>query len=314
MHRLVFRYILIAIFVGIGEIAACPTFGEPARHLDALRDCDDSCPEMLKIPSGKFVMGLSAEDETKAGVPAKIRGYTTPQHVVSIKQFALARFDVTRSEFSEFVRETNYKMEKDCDPLNNEYDWKNPGIKQTGRDPVVCVNWYDAQAYIAWLSKKSSHTYRLPTEVEWEYAARGGANSTIQLGDSLFKDCRIGNISAEVRKMLAALHGNTFKEVQCSAEFSNRTSPVGSFEPNGYGLYDMIGNVLQWTEDCWNIGYNGAPVDGRAWLKGNCDFRVDRGYSWYEKLIWLSPIVYRAPDHALTHLPFIGFRVARDAP
>ena len=132
-----------------------------------------------------------------------------------------------------------------------------------GHRPVINVNWHDAKAYAAWLSEQTGKHYRLPSESEWEYAARAGTETAYSWGD-------------EIGVNRANCDGSGSKWS------GKQTSPVGSFEPNAFGLYDMHGNVWEWVEDCWHDNYEGAPTDGRAWTSGCApDSAVVRGGSWY---------------------------------
>jgi formylglycine-generating enzyme required for sulfatase activity len=167
------------------------------------------------------------------------------------------------------------------------------GDSNFGRDtrPVINVGWDDAQTYVAWLSKMTGQPYRLLTEAEWEYAARAGTTTAYYWG-------------GEIGKGNANCNG-------CGSEWDNRqTSPVGSFKPNAFGLYDMAGNVWQWVQDCYHDNYNGAPTDGSAWISADCSRRVLRGDSWY-----LSPQYARAANRggltAEGRYDELGFRVGR---
>ena len=174
-------------------------------------------------------------------------------------------------------------------------DWRHPPFPQTDRHPVVNVSWNDAKAYVAWLSQTTERQYRLPSEAEWEYAARAGTATARYWGDRTRDACRYANVDDTA-------HG-------CEGGYG-RTMPVGSFEHNRFGLYDMLGNVWEWTEDCWNGNYDGAPADGSPWLRGNCSRRVMRGGSW-----GLDPKRIRSANrnYGTTGIwgDIIGFRVAR---
>jgi formylglycine-generating enzyme len=296
-------------------------FAAPARAQapatgTRFRDCSNGCPEMVMLPQGRFVMGAPAGEEEREKAPAYFRGHSIPQHSVTIQySFAVARFDVTRDEYAQFVAETNRPDPDSCytpDASGGEShkrgaNWHSPGFPQTGRDPVVCVNWDDAQAYVAWLSAKTGHVYRLPTEAEWEYAARAGTTTARYGSDRPAEICRYIN------------HGDlNFSEQHPRESDVNRecrdgfafTSPVGSFLPNQFGLYDMLGNVWQWTEDCWNDDYKGATSDGSSWQNGNCGRRVMRGGAYS-----LIPALVRAAVRLGAKSPSRdhsgGFRVAR---
>ena len=246
-----------------------------------------------------------------------------PQHQVSLPSFALGKYDVTRGEYAAFARETGYPVGDGCgrgraiskyekDPNST---WENPGFKQTDRDPVVCVSWQDAKAYVAWLNEKTGHAgaYRLPSESEWEYAARAGTTSKFWWGDDVN--------GAPSHAWFRPNSGVTAcKGLFCAG---GQTHPVGAKPPNALGLYDMAGNVWQWTEDCYDNSYAGIPADGRANeapssdpqakdSQGNC-LRVDRGSSWMFP-VWLLRPATRERNPADYRDAIMGFRVARTLP
>ena len=194
-------------------------------------------------------MGASRRDYDRRSVQWE------PLHRVTVGKFALGVHEVTRDEYLEFVVATRRYPDGRCwievrDQgiqvrwrLRPVGSWHSPGFEQTGDHPIVCVSWADARAYVGWLSEKTRREYRLPSEAEWEYAARAGT---------------IG-LRHELRR------------------FPESTSPVGASVPNGFGLHDMLANVREWVEDCWHDTYDGAPVDGSAWTENNCTYRVSRG-------------------------------------
>ena len=174
-----------------------------------------------------------------------------------------------------------------------------------GSRPVINVSWEDAQEYVRWLSRETGEGYRLPTEAEWEYVARAGTTTARYWGESESGQCRYGN-GADAAFLGEYPNATT---VSCSDGYA-RTAPVGLFEANGFGLYDVLGNLWEWTEDCWNDSYRGAPTDGSAWRSGDCSSRVLRGGSWSNQpkdlrsadRFWLSP-------GRRTY--YLGFRVVR---
>jgi formylglycine-generating enzyme required for sulfatase activity len=278
------------------------------------RDCPD-CPDMVVIPAGKFLMGSSPEEAARdvAAAPSSDTSAAKkfvlpeqPQHEVTINtSFALAKYPVTKGEFAAFVQDTGYTPAPGCIFYSLQYhvspqaDWKLPGFVQTERDPVVCVNSQDAKAYIEWLNKKVASPadstieglYRLPSEAEWEYAARAGTRTARWWGDSIGR--------------------NNAVCARCGSKWDQaRTAPVGSFRPNPFGLYDMPGNVWQQTEDCWNQSYIGAPEDGVPRLIGSCDHRVGRGGSW-ASFPWLLRSATRTGFRSESRANDSGFRVAK---
>lgn len=205
-----------------------------------------------------------------------------PQHRVRIaRPFAVGRFEVTFDEWDACAADAG------C----NGYKPSDEGWGR-GRRPVINVSWDDARAYIAWLSKKTGKSYRLLSESEYEYATRAGTQTAYPWGNA------IGRNNANCHA--------------CGSQWDARqTAPVGSFAPNRFGLYDTVGNVREWTEDCYHDNYSGAPADGSAWIKGaNCYNRVVRGGSWF-----IAPAFLRsASRYWFTtdyRLNYLGFRVAR---
>jgi formylglycine-generating enzyme required for sulfatase activity/dienelactone hydrolase len=249
----------------------------------AFRDCPD-CPEMRVVPAGSFVMGSSADDQAWAASHGGTRAAVAdeaPAHTVAVRSFALGTYDVTRAEYAAFVHDTGHPASDGCAETSmpgarmQSTTWSNPGFTQTDRDPVVCVSWYDARAFVDWLSAKTHVAYRLPTEAEWEYAARGGTTTRFWWG--------------------ADEH------------------PVGAQPANPFGLHDIVGDVWQWTEDCYADSYAGAPSDGtaRAWI-AEC-MRVDRGGSW-KYPAWLLRSATRERNPPGYRDAIMGFRVARPLP
>ena len=246
-----------------------------------IKDCVD-CPEMMVIPAGSFTMGSSAAEQSLAnsgGLPANFTGRENPQHRVNIRSFAAGRYAISKGEFATFVRAKGYQTEAergdDCFAWNGKewkkdaaYNWRNVGFTQADNHPVVCVSWNDAQAYIAWLNQSSGQTYRLLSEAEREYAARGGTQTAFWWGDS------INTAQANYAGTGTSYNGSP------KGEYRQATVPVNSFSPNPFGLYNVHGNVWEWVEDCWSENYSGAPTDGSAWTTGDCRYRVLRGGSW----------------------------------
>ena len=253
-------------------------------------DCSD-CPAMIALAPGRFLMGSPPQEAGRSEAEG-------PVHEVVIQHgFAIGQFDVTLAEFRIFARATRYQTD------DQKCDWRAPKFKgvplqQAANEPVVCVNWHDAQAYVAWLGARTGKPYRLPSEAEWEYAARAGSTTSRPWGDTLGRD-----------------DANYGTDACCGAFASGRdrwlyTSPVGAFAPNRFGLHDVLGNVWQWTQDCGSESYAGAPIDGSARLSGDCDYRMVRGGAWFQAPESLRS-ASRAADRADFRISDIGFRVAR---
>jgi formylglycine-generating enzyme required for sulfatase activity len=296
-------------------LSVSATIGPPVqanRPGSTFRDCQKICPEMVVVPAGSFLMGSQTTDHLQAA-----EGTEQPQHHVNIGYaFAVSKFEVTRDEYAEFVRETNLRDPDGCHvheppnwPEKTGLNWHHTPFPQTGRDPVVCVSWREAQAYTKWLSEKTGHAYRLLSEAEWEYAARAGANTESFWGDRQEDACQYAN---GVDLTLAERFPKTkWENVAPCHDGYIFTAPVGSFKPNGFGLYDMEGNAFEWVMDCWVKNYDGAPMDGSARIEGDCIRRVNRGGSWTSNPTGLRP-AHRGMDLAeTTRVVDLGFRVAR---
>jgi formylglycine-generating enzyme required for sulfatase activity len=232
----------------------------------SFRDCAD-CPEMVVVPSGSFTMGSPPGEQGRWNDEG-------PQHVVTIgKPFAVGKFHVTRDQFAVFSRETGFTAHSGC-------DWRSPGFLQEGSHPVVCASWDDANAYVNWLVKKTGKSYRLPSEAEREYAVLGrttpGTYPRFWFGDDEKELCRFGNVTDQKARDKKVLNWGA----SCNDGYVY-TSPVGHYQPNAFGLYDMFGNASQWTADCWHDYCDYAPADGSAWTTGcQGSGHVVRGGSW----------------------------------
>ncbi|UIF85278.1 formylglycine-generating enzyme family protein [Cupriavidus necator] len=233
-----------------------------------IRDCP-TCPVLVSLPAGSFTMGSSASD------PAE----KPPHHVTIGQPFAIGRYEVTVEQWNACADAGG------CQRV--------PTVADSPKTaPVRDVSWDDAQQYVAWLSKTTGKAYRLPTEAEWEYAARGGTASAYWWGDQMRK----GNANCK----------------DCGDPWSqDAPAAVGTFAANPYGLHDVNGSVWEWVADCWHSTYKGAPADGRVWNENACGARVIRGGSWREGASYMvsstrfkySPSVRQSQN---------GFRVARD--
>lgn len=260
------------------------------------------CPKLVVVPAGEFSMGApyaeGGDDEM-------------PVHRVSIPHdFAISQFEITRSEFKAFVAAANYRIDGPCRYLG-ENGWeesdlnsyRNPWFPQTDDHPAVCISWYDAKAYVAWLSQRTGKTYRLASEAEWEYAARGGSRLPYPFGTSQKDLCAYGNGSD-------ASFPYKWRNNACPDGQPWGTARAGSYRPNPFGLYDTMGNVKEWVEDCWNDNYVHAPVDGRPWVSGNCRRRIFRGGSWINDHRYLRSAA-RNRGYAGYRYYDRGFRVVR---
>lgn len=278
-----------------GETMSMESDG-PTGHLPGsrFRDCPQ-CPEMVVLPPGPFLMG---SPDTESGR----RANEGPVHRVTIDHaFAMGVHEVTFEEWDACVESGG------CDGYRpkQRFFGRNMGGAQ---HPVIRVGWEDVPAYLAWLSQETGARYRLPSEAEWEYAARGGTPTPYYTGNTMSQE-----------------------EANYGRYFVGRPVPVGSYPANPFGLHDMLGNVAEWCEDCWNENYVGAPADGSAWRSGNCDRRVLRGGHWASDAegfrTGVTPRELRAASRAFGPPPpnpirrmlkegsrdvVIGFRVVRD--
>ena len=187
-------------------------------------------------------------------------------------------------------------------PDNN---WENPGFAQSGSHPVTCASWNDAKAYAAWLTSKTGHHYRLPSASEWEYAARAGGAAV-----QPWPDAATACAGANVADQSAVRRFPGWAAFACDDGYVF-TAPVGTFRPNTFGLNDMLGNVFQWTEDCWNPDYAGAPADGSARTSGDCSERELRGGSWFSNPAYVRAN-YRNHFGADYRTSTVGIRLVRD--
>ena len=240
------------------------------------RDCPD-CPEMVVLPAGSFDMGSPSYDPE--------RGLSEgPQHPVRLPAFALAKTELMRGQFAAFMQATGYRTRDICRTyeqgvveMRSTRGWLAPGFQQDDTHPVVCLDKDEVQAYLDWLSKQTGKDYRLPSEAEWEYAARAGTERSRYWEGGPAATCQFANIGDKTTQN--QVPGGIQVAHPCSDGFAY-TAPVASFKPNAFGLYDMIGNVSEWVEDCWHADYSGAPSDGRAWNSTTCMLGVVRGGSW----------------------------------
>jgi formylglycine-generating enzyme required for sulfatase activity/tRNA A-37 threonylcarbamoyl transferase component Bud32 len=267
------------------------------------RDCA-TCPEMMVLPPGRFMQGSAATraDQIIADEPRR--------RVTIDYALAVGRYEITRGQYGRFVAETGHKA-AGCSIYDGSWKtdadrgWQSPGFEQTDTHPVTCVSWNDAEAYVHWLSEKTGHPYRLLSASEWEYAALAGKPPADSEAGDPSGACQAANVAD--RSAGAAYPG--WRTFDCRDDFVH-TAPVGSFRANAFGLYDMIGNVFEWVTDCWNDNDANAPVDGSAWMEGDCGRHILRGGSWFTQPGYVRasfrnrfPADYRSSS--------FGFRVAR---
>jgi formylglycine-generating enzyme required for sulfatase activity len=259
---------------------------------------------MVVLPAGRFKQGSA---NTVGSSPSE----RPPHEVVIDYSLAISQNDVTVGDFHEFIAATNRDM-RGCDIYDGAWHrepaagWRSPGFPQNALHPVTCVSWNDAAAYARWLSSKTAHRYRLPSASEWEYASRTGAEAVRSWDSSGSDACA----NADVADQSAARRYPGWSVFTCDDGYVY-TAPVGSFKANTFGLNDMLGNVFQWTQDCWHDDYVGAPTDGSARSDGDCAEHELRGGSWFSSPAYVRAS-YRnrfAPDYRTSS---VGFRLVRE--
>jgi formylglycine-generating enzyme required for sulfatase activity len=255
------------------------TAPEPTLIQDKLSD-GTPAPEMLVLPAGSFLMG-SPDDE-----PGRSSD-EDPRHTVKIASFAIGRTEVTFEQYDRFARATDRK-------LPDDWGWGR------GNRPVINVSWADATAYAVWLSEQTGQRYRLPSEAEWEYAARAGTPTPFSTGDCIHTD--------------QVNYNGEYDYADCGAKtglYRGKTVPAGSLRANPWGLHEVHGNVWEWVQDCWHPNYEGAPKDGTAWeAGGDCALRVVRGGGWSGDPVYLRS-AFRGRFSADGAIGNLGFRLAR---
>jgi sulfatase modifying factor 1 len=268
------------------------------------KDCD-VCPEMVELPAGTFMMGSPADERGRE----RIEG--APRRAVIAQRVALGRLEVTVDQFAAYVAETGASVGNTCRMLDpktarwgpGEGSFRRPGFDVAGSHPVVCVSWHEAQAYAAWLGRRTGKPYRLPSEGEWEYAARAGSTTSYSFGIDEGRLCDYGRF-ADLGSQFPWRGG-------CRSEQATHGPlQVGLLKPNAWGFFDMHGNVWEWVADCWTPDPLDIPTDGSAFTRaGGCEVGVVRGGGWaaeYRKL----RSAQRMSVPAALRLYHTGFRVA----
>jgi formylglycine-generating enzyme required for sulfatase activity len=271
------------------------------------QDCE-TCPEMVVLPAGDFMMGSPASELGRVDVEG------LPRRVVIPKRIAIGKFEVTVEQMSIFMTETGMTIGGSCRRLVNperppptwsapEASLEHPGYEITGSHPAVCISWHEAQSYVAWLQRRTGKPYRLPTEAEWEYAARAGTATRYSFGNDENAAC--------VHARFADLSSQFGWHDACRSELvAYGAAPVGSLKPNPWGIFDMHGNVWEWVEDCWTPNPLEIPVDGSAFSRpGNCEMGVMRGGSFSSSSLMVRSAI-RSPMRTAQHYFNVGLRVA----
>ena len=240
--------------------------------------------EMILIPGGTFMMGDISGEGCKD---------ERPVHEVTVPAFRMGKYEVTFALWDACVEDGS------CGSyFPDDEGWSR------GNRPVINISWENVQLFIDWLNSKTSGGYRLPSEAEWEYAARAGGATKYHFGNDESQLCRYANHAD-------ASTDSDWRNETCDDGVSEGTAEVGRYQPNEFGLYDMHGNVSELVEDPWHANYEGAPIDGSVWDAGSCGTNVIRGGSWNNR----SYILRSAFRFCVTHSsfgPVLGFRLAQD--
>jgi formylglycine-generating enzyme required for sulfatase activity len=268
--KLPYRMLLSATILSLA-FAQVVHADDKAATVDVSATITQLVENTVALSAGTFKMG---DADVKTAVPV---------HDVQMRAFAIGKYLVTRGDFAAFIQDSNYQAGE---------GWHKARFRQTDRDPVVNIGWSDAQAFAAWLSKKTNKKFRLPSEAEWEYAARAGTSTRYYWGDAT------GNNLANCNSCNSRWDGDS-------------TAPVGSFAANPWGLFDMAGNAAEWTLDCYSDNYQQTPVDGSAATNGDCKSRVARGGSWSDPAENMGS-AFRDPNLPDYHYMNIGFRLVRE--
>jgi formylglycine-generating enzyme required for sulfatase activity len=304
-------YLLPGSIRPIGDAAKPPeSAGAMAAQVPrpTFRDCA-ACPEMVELPAGEFMMG-SPDHE-----PGRTQAEGPRRRVVIPKRVALGKFEVTVEQFSAFATQTGFANGNVCHVIvrfehqtdiawsEQKASFREPGFDVTPAHPAVCISWHEAQAYAAWLGRRTGKPYRLPTEAEWEYSTRAGTTTSHSFGMNDTQACAYARFAD-----LSSRYG--WRDTCRSGIVERGPLPVGALMPNPWGLFDMHGNAWEWVQDCWTPDVKELPTDGSAFIRsGGCELGIIRGggfASWVASLRSANRLAWPVVAHDQT----IGFRVA----
>lgn len=291
----------VSLATALLTLSACNAYQHQDLKAEAEPAALDQNSDWVQIPAGEFQMG-SLDTDKEATALEK------PQHTVKVQAFKIGRHEVTFAEYERFAKATNKPLPSDSGFIQGERN----------RYPVINVSWHDANAYADWLSKETGQHFRLPTEAEWEYAARAGSSTERFWGDKPAQACEFANVfdqrnEKEIREKYSVPAVYAAHHHCEDAYFA--IAPVGSFKANAWGLHDMLGNVWEWVQDCQHQNYIGAPTSAdQAWQTsnaGDCTKHVVRGGSWF-----VSPqsvrVAFRSGNHSDDRGSGLGFRLVQD--
>lgn len=296
---------LAGSFLLLLSVAACSSERLAGERFS---DCD-GCPEMVVIAPGSFSMGFDG------GEPERYEGPVRQVNVV--RAFAAGRTEVTVGQYRDFVAATGYEAAMGCfawdgkvAEMIDDANWEKPGYGRelSADEPVVCVDWDDSKAYVDWLAEKTGKNYRLLSEAEWEYAADAGSEAIYPWGDDPNAACTYANVFD--LDAADAISDSPLTPVDCRDGHA-KVAPVGSYPPNAFGLQDMVGNVWEWTADCYVMPYPDGPLDGSPVTAADCDRRSVKGGSWVTGVTRQRP-TFRGRDPEDRSSRVFGLRVARD--
>lgn len=304
------------IYLFAGSIRPIGGAGNPPASGDAtaaqlprptFKDCS-VCPEMVELPAGEFMMG-SPDHE-----PGRTQAEGPRRRVVIPKRIALGKFEVTIEQFSAFAAQTGFASGNVCHVLvrfdvtdiawsQEKASFREPGFDVAPAHPAVCVSWHEAQAYAAWLGRRTGKPYRLPTEAEWEYSARAGTTTSYSFGMNETLACAYARFAD-----FNSRYG--WRDTCRSGIVQHGPLPVGALMPNPWGLFDMHGNASEWVQDCWTTDAKELPTDGSAFTRsGGCELGIIRGGSFTSRAAGLRS-ANRSAWPVAAHDQGIGFRVA----
>ena len=315
------RYILPALL--LASPAAAQDMAAGKKPGETFKDCAE-CQTMVVVPAGSFKMGSTPEERKREGVPATFGDHEGPvRDITFARPFSIATTETTRGQFALFVKETSRPIPTECatyNPTNDTWagvpgnvaNWQKPGFAQDDTHPAVCVSWTDATDYAAWLSKKTGHKYRLASEAEWEYVARAGTTTARPWGDSWQPICSKAHIMTTATFAAIKNAQSWMDELMCSGAES-WTMPVASFDPNPWGVYDMLGNVWEWVADCAAPDHSTLPTDGSPQTTGgDCKKRITKGGAFHSR-VWLARPATRGGGQDPINRPVAsGIRVVRE--
>lgn len=279
-------------------------------------------PVMIDIPGGQLTIH-PAPPKNSTDAHTVTNPQTQPARKITISPFRMGKYEVTVKEFGQFIAATNYPTPTSCQQMDSKAwfakrpsSWKGHKHTSSEFEPVACIGWNAMQAYVEWLSKETGKQYRLPSDAEWEYAARAGTTTTYFWGDDPAQACAYANVAdqaaeAAIKRDYDGLESKDHVGVVPCNDKTGYASVVGIYQPNALGLHDMIGNINEFTQDCETENYPGTATDGTARLEGDCSKRIIRGGSWH----WAPFATNRRGAWKVDFVGALeGFRIAESIP